>query len=489
MGAPRSLASWTDATRVEFFDLDARTDFLRLSSLYEGIEPGLFHALIGRARDAGARTVVSEHRYVDADYRSEHSAFYSTTYRRYPSIAHRLHFFSDERTEADHPSDEPSQFPPDTYLGYSVMRPVPAAPVGRTLIVPPDELKPHVSCTAFDKVNLFGSELEVNAAPYMSQDAQLGVCVHVTAWVIAYYHHQALGGPRRLPSEISGFVPLHNSRRVPVPSEGLTIAQLAAILDAVDLPPIVYSATALDEDDEDIFTICCRYLNSGLPVIVAGGNHAWVLVGYRRIATLDGDRIEFIRQNDQAAPYEVVADPQADQPRYRPWDYLVVPLPKKLYVSGERAERAGLAKLRETLGQSGHSHDRADLERLNQGQLKVRSTALLSNDFKSATTRPGRPMSPALAAAYQWMPMPRWVWAVELVEVSALDSGQPCVVGEVLIDATDHTADLRPVAWRIGPTLRTWDTDLAKAGQIITGESDRLQPLARLDTKICNANP
>lgn len=489
MGAPPSLGSWTDATRVEFFDLEARGDFLRLASLYEGIEPGLFHALIGRARDAGARTVIAEHRYVDADYRSEHSAFYSTTYRRYPSIAHRLHFFADDRTELDHPSDRPSQFPSDTYLGYSVMRPVPAAPVGRTLIAPPNELEPHVSCRATDKVNLFGSELEVSAAPYMSQDAQLGVCVHVTAWVIAYYHHQVLGGQRRLPSEISGAVPLHTSRRVPVPSEGLTIAQLAAILDAIDLPPIVYSASALADDDEDLFTICCRYLNSGLPVIVAGGNHAWVLVGYRRIATSAGVRIEFIRQNDQAAPYELVSDPQADQPRYRPWDYLVVPLPRKLYVSGERAERAALAKLRDTLGQSGHADDRTNLDKLDRGLLKVRSTALLSNDFKAETATPDRPMSPTLAAAYQWMPMPRWIWAVELVEAAGLDSGRPCVVGEVLIDATDHTADLRPVAWRIGHVLRTWDTDLAKAGQVDTGESAPLQPLARLDTKICNANP
>src|SRR5262249_12716667 len=119
MGAPRSLASWTDDKRVEYFDLDGRGDFLELAAQYEGIDPYQFHALIHRARDAGARTVVAEHRYLDADYRSEHSAFYSTTFRRYPSVAHRPHFFKDLRTHAEHPVTRPSAFPQNQYLGYS----------------------------------------------------------------------------------------------------------------------------------------------------------------------------------------------------------------------------------------------------------------------------------------------------------------------------------------------------------------------------------
>lgn len=483
MGLPRSMASWTDDTRVEFFDLDSRGDFLQLAELYEGIEPTLFHALIQRARDAGARTVVAEHRYLDADYRSEHSVFYSTTFRRYPSIAHRLHFFSDLRTRAAHPPSRPSGFPQGTYLGYSVLRPLAASPIGRTVLAPELDLAPFVSCAVTDDVNLFGSDLVVRASPYMSQDSQLGVCVHVTAWVVAYYHHRAFGGRRWLPSEIAAAAPLHRGRRVPVPAEGLTIEQLSGILDELELPPIVYRNEKLT-DEEDLFSICCRYLNSGLPVIVAGGNHAWVLVGYRRVQTYAGVAIEFIRQNDQAGPYQLVASPFTDYPRYRPWDYLVVPLPKKLYVSGERAEGAARAKVRETLEQSSKAEDKALLDQLDRHELKFRSTALLSNEFKRSTSAAARPMSPALAAAYQWMPMPRWVWAVELVESPLYDLGEPAVVGEVIVDATDHTDDLLPVAWRVGQVLRTWDSDSAQAGSAVVGQVERLQPLSKLDTRL-----
>jgi hypothetical protein len=485
MGGPRSLASWTDDARVEYFDLDSRGDFFQLASLYEGSDPTQFHGLIARARDAGARTVVAEHRYLDADYRSEHSAFYSTTFRRYPSIAHRLHFFSDLRTQADHPKTQPSRFPQAPYLGYSVLRPISAAPIGRTLVAPPRDLAPFVSCTVTDSVNLYGSDLKVSAAPYMSQDSQLGVCVHVTAWVVAYYHHHAFGGRRWLPSEIAAAAPLHRGRRVPVPTEGLTIEQLTGILDQLELPPLVYRHEKLtDDDDENIFTVCCRYLNSGLPVIVAGGNHAWVLVGYRRVRTALGVTVQFIRQNDRAAPYEVVENPLIDVPQYRPWDFLVVPLPKKLFVSGERAEKAARAKVRETLAQSHTPHARALLDQLNRGALKLRSTALPSNEFKQMTTVARRPMPPALAAAYQWLPMPRWIWVVELVETARYDRGQRCVVGEVLIDATDHTGDLRPVAWRVGDVLRTWDSDRAQAGSVTVGASPRLLPVSKLDTRV-----
>jgi hypothetical protein len=358
-----------------------------------------------------------------------------------------------------------------------------AAPIGRTLVAPPADIAPFVSCAVTDGVNLFGSDLTVAASPYMSQDSQLGSCVHVTAWVVAYYYHHAFGGRRWLPSEISAAVPLHTSRRVPVPAEGLTIEQLSGILDELELPPIVYRNEKLT-DEEDLFSVCCRYLNSGLPLIVAGGNHAWVLVGYRRVKTSDGIRIEFIRQNDQAAPYQVVENPFIDFPKYRPWDYLVVPLPKKLYVSGERAERAARAKVRETLSQSAKAEDRSLLDGLERHELKLRSTGLLSNEFKRATAVAKRPMPGALAAAYQWMPMPRWIWAVELVDSSRYDRGQRSVVGEVIIDATDHTDDLRPVAWRLGGALRTWDSDSAQAGSVDVGAVERLRPLSKLDTRV-----
>ena len=207
---------------------------------------------------------------MDADYRSEHSAFYSTTFRRYPSVAHRLHFFDVALTKADFPHDQPPAFDASAYLGYSVVRPIFAAPVGRTMISPKPELAPHVSCVIDDEVNLYGSKLTVSgAAPFMSQDTQLGVCVHVTAWVVSYYHHHRFQGPRWMPERNRFRDSALSRRRVPAPAEGLTIEQLTGILDTLDLPPIVYRNDHFGAG-EDVFSIACRYLNSGLPVSQQG---------------------------------------------------------------------------------------------------------------------------------------------------------------------------------------------------------------------------
>jgi hypothetical protein len=68
-----------------------------LSSLlgtYGGASPQVLQAVLGQAFTLGTQTAVVEYRYLDPDCRNEHSRFYSTTFRRYPSAAHRLHFFT-----------------------------------------------------------------------------------------------------------------------------------------------------------------------------------------------------------------------------------------------------------------------------------------------------------------------------------------------------------------------------------------------------------
>src|SRR5262245_51243453 len=54
----------------------------------------VLNRVIEVARTHGVRTVVCERRYVDVDFRSEHARFYGGTFRRYPSVCHRLHFFA-----------------------------------------------------------------------------------------------------------------------------------------------------------------------------------------------------------------------------------------------------------------------------------------------------------------------------------------------------------------------------------------------------------
>lgn len=434
-----------DGTRWSLEDVPALLVDLRepgaldyLVDEYGQRRPLVLKQVLGLTYAAGAQTALIEYRYIDADYRDEHSRFYSTTFRRYPSVAHRIHFFKEPATEQLADPNNPIQFQTLGYLGYLVARPVPGAPVGRVMLATPPGAA-GVTCTSRERISLFGEYLEVHGTPFIAQDAQLTRCAHATLWVIARHHHLHWGRPKYLPSQIVDAAPIESAAGRTLPSPGLTVWQMSAAATRLGLPPLVYDLNRLP-GQETLPRIACRYLNSGLPVIVAGGGHAFVLIGYRRVheGTPD-ERIEFIRQDDEAGPYQVVPDYVFDT--YAPWKYLIVPLPPKLYVAGEEAEVLGRAWLQAAFTAEGSV--------LDPDKYAIRTTAMLSNDYKSELESRGIPADHA--AILRRSPMSRWIWVVEAVDRDLRATRQPAVVGETIIDATDHARDRRPLAWR---TLR-----------------------------------
>jgi hypothetical protein len=432
-------ARWSladDPARV--VDLRGADSLDYLLNYYGHRQHGVLSEVLGQAYAAGAQTALIEFRYIDADYRDEHSRFYSTTFRRYPSVAHRIHFFTDAIT--DQLSDpQPLKFAGLNYLGFIVARPVPGAPVGRVMLRPPAALAASITCTSRDNVNLFGEKLPVNGTPFLAQDAQLMRCAHAALWVVARHHHLRWGTPKRLPHDIVDAVPMQAAAGRALPSPGLTISQMSAAASTLGLPPLVYDLNHLPRS-ESLPRIACRYLNSGLPVIVAGRGHAFVLVGYQRTdeGTRD-ERIQFIRQDDEAGPYQLIPDFMFDT--YSPWQYFIVPLPAKLYVAGEEAEVLGQAWLKAAFAREGTP--------LNHHAF--RTTAMLSNDFKAGLLDRGVPADHA--GILRRTAMSRWIWVVEAVDRPLRRAKQPAVVGETIIDATDHARDRRPLAWRTPTTV------------------------------------
>ncbi|MCW2855446.1 MAG: hypothetical protein JWR52_1061 [Marmoricola sp.] len=418
-----------------------------LVNLYGTREKRVLREVLAQAYRAGAQTAVVEFRYIDADYRDEHSAFYSTTFRRYPSVAHRIHFFLGAATDQLENPAEPLKFADLGYLGYLVARPVPGAPVGRVMMKPPAGLEAAVTCQAEEEVNLFGENLKVTGTPFMAQDAQLLRCAHAALWVVARHHHLTWGTPKLLPRAIVDAVPMEAGAGRTLPSPGLTVTQMSAAATRLGLPPLVYDLKNL-APGQSLQSIACRYLNGGLPVIVAGKGHAWVLVGYTRShETSDDPRIVFIRQDDEAGPYQVVPDFNFDD--YSPWQFLIVPLPSKLYVPGEEAELVGQRWLTAAFARDGLT--------LDPKTFAFRTTAMLSNDFKNGLEDRGVP--PAQATTLRRASMSRWIWVVEAVERSLRRKNEPAVFGEVIVDATDHARDRRPLAWRTPASVTVFTPD------------------------------
>ncbi|SFT63832.1 hypothetical protein SAMN05660657_02119 [Geodermatophilus amargosae] len=465
----RGLAAW-DRVPSGALDLtDAETE-KQLRIFYTGISDQVprrvYDATFRQAIALRAHSAIMEPRYIDADWRSEHGQFYSTTYRRYPSVAHRLHLFSGELPAAALHEDKPiaRALKRETYLGYIVLRPVQAAPIGRTMLaVPPRLRSPRaVVCQADDQVNLFGMDLRVSGMPFLSQDGQYMRCAQVCAWITAYYHHLRFGSPRALPELIATHAGVASDLGRPLPSPGLSVRQVTDAMLGLGLPGEVYDLR--QRDRASVVPFICRYLNSRLPVTVITSRHAFVLIGYERYVDRDGiRRIRFWRQDDEAGPYQAVdnwgSDPSGT------WQHLVVPLPPKVYLTGEHAELIAKKHLISRL-KKGTGDDQmlaSELVKMGTGESSValRSSVMLSNDFKRGIEH--RRFPDAITARYLNLPMPRYIWVVEVTDRSARDqddvAAPDCVLAEAVLDATDHTNDTKVLAWRCPSGITRWLAD------------------------------
>jgi len=434
------------------------------------------------ARSHGARTVVTETRYVDMDYRSEHHAYYGRGHADVPAHAHRLHFFAgkvDANTDL-------SALPTDHgYIGYIVIRPVLVGPVSRAMLPPPADA-PGVRCCVTEKVGFFGQTLTVSGVPFGQQDTGLGACAHVAAWVCHYT--AALRGDvaRRPRGEFALQSDPSLSPERALPSTGLTVQQLSDLLRRFDLPPIFYvlgnlpsgrlpwqppdptpqPGMAGGEWDTRVFAVMCRHLNGGYPVLVGTYDHAFVVIGWSRDPA-DPAHILFVRHDDQRGPYLPVHNPLNDimtqmdglPHAYGPWRTLQVPLPPKLWLAPENAEhKAGIflaQAISAPLAAALLRHTGDTIEDLPTliaaGHIALRTYASPSEAFKRNIV--GLGMDPVHVRAYRMARLPKHVWVVEVIDRRLRQQNQPSVLGEALVDATSSDSFPDVVAYRLHGAL------------------------------------
>jgi hypothetical protein len=465
------MPNWEEPDPAELLLLGDDGDWDSLAARYQGVKAFPLRRCLEVARAGGATTAVIETRYVDLDYRSEYSAFYSRTFATTPDSAHRIHFF-----KAPLKPEQLWRLPSDHgYLGYLVIRPSELGRVGRAMLPPPPGLHDAVRTYVADVSNFFGQDLAVEGVPFVQQDSQLGRCAHSAAWV-CHYSAVRRGDVARRPMadfSLSATPGLGYGR--PLPSEGLTVLQLLELLRLFGLPATFYHVRNLppsrlvpwanpdpeppeNEPDQHpglwdtrLIRICCRYLNSGYPVLVATADHAFVLCGYRR-ETREGepDWITFVRHDDQQGPYLQVGDVLNDVDaqtgyHYSPWEALIVPLPEKLWLPPDPAEQAG-GLLMQVLAR-GVSAQVAEASQLtdviDRRRLALRTFAVPSNRFKLEAE--GR-LDAALVREYRLARFSRYLWVVEAVDRDLRLAGQPCVLGEVIFDATSSESQPNPLA-------------------------------------------
>jgi hypothetical protein len=467
---------WEDPDPADVVPLRGQQDWDALRHRYD---PNLLDRPLERclevARMGGARTVVVETRYLDLDYRSEYSSFFSKTFAEIPDTAHRLHFF-----KTDVVAGELDELPGATrraYLGYMTIRPSPLGRVGRTMLAPPPRLRSAVQTAVSGIVNFFGQRLDVNGVPFAQQDTQFGRCAHVAAWICHYTAVLRGDVGRRAMADFSLFADPSVAEGRPLPSQGLTGLQLSNLMREFQLPPIVYRMGFLPGSGQEpplpphspaddpgtwdtrAIAVLCRFLNSGYPMLVGTQDHAFVIVGYRRQARNGQAWIGFIRHDDQRGPYLEVNDILNDvDPRtgYRHslWQLLLAPVPEKLWLLPEAAERTGRELLLRYDALAG-SDTFAAIQR--GGRLTFRTIAMTSAWYKERAAARG--LDADSQRELRLARMSRLIWVVEAVDRDARSAGTPSVLGEAVFDSTSSDVSPNVLAIRVPGALLIQQTD------------------------------
>jgi hypothetical protein len=456
--------SWENPDPAEVVPLNGDQDWDRLRDRYEpNYLPRPLERCFEVAAASGARTAVIETRYLDLDYRSEYSSFFSKTFEEISDTAHRLHFFKAEVTTND--LEALSAAAIRGYLGYVTIRPSPLGRVGRSVLAPPPRLRASVQTAVRDRVHLFGQQLEVIGVPFAQQDTQFGRCAHAAAWMCHYAAVLRGEVSRRPMADFSLFADANVAEGRPLPSQGLTGLQVSNLMREFDLPPIVYQMGHIpasgqeppwpphDPDDDPgtwdtrAIAVLCRFLNSCYPVLVGTHDHAFVIVGYRRRQRGGEQWIGFIRHDDQRGPYLDVEDilddvDPATGDRHMPWQLLLAPVPDKLWLLPEAAERTGRTLLMRYDALNG-TKTFDGLEKA--GHLTFRTVAMSSSQFKERSA--GRGLEASARRELRLARLPRLIWVVEAIDRRARAAKQPCVLGEVVFDST--SSDMAPSALAI----------------------------------------
>jgi hypothetical protein len=134
--------------------------------------------------------------------------------------------------------------------------------------------------------------------------------------------------------------------------------------------------------------------------------------------------IEFVRHDDQAGPYLLVTnvlndiDPSTGKV-YGPWRTMHVPVPEKLWLAPEAAERKGGRYLVNASSQIATASSQPlpftslkDL--IAADRLALRTYAIRSNSFKRNLS--GRGLPPSIVQEYALARLPRFIWVVEAID-------------------------------------------------------------------------
>ena len=225
--------------------------------------------------EIGGRCMTIEEVYIDRDYMEDHGLFYSRSFLPYPASCRRLQFFRTSPAETEQrineliecgrsTSKKPfrkacREFSDANYCGFSVIKPLPGCPVGRTV------LRPYASESkdgrrSFDSTRNYvshfcGIELTICGLAFQQQDTGVSACATTALWSSLQKVRDLEPVASATPAQITVLATrfsLPFGR--PMPSDGLSIEQMCGAINALGLAPTLVRAVGFEQTRGHLYT-------------------------------------------------------------------------------------------------------------------------------------------------------------------------------------------------------------------------------------------
>lgn len=194
-----------------------------------------------------AATIIEEPGYFDRDWLADLSYHYAYCAASYPNLCRRLHFFSApvSREQLDEAlgGGEAAGLLRRSYLGFSVVRPLPEKPLGRTVLAWYPESLPErpriIGPSRVYTAHLAGLPLEVQGLAWQQQDTNVSVCATVAVWSMS--HSSAFDERHAVPTAAQVALA---ARRSPLqtpqiyPTKGMSLGQAINAVEGLGLRPV-----------------------------------------------------------------------------------------------------------------------------------------------------------------------------------------------------------------------------------------------------------
>ena len=308
--------------------LDTADAWVSLADALGDGHPEVLHSTIRHLRILGVKSYVLEDPYIDRDYSADYLHFYARTFRTHARHCKRAHFFSDDispllgQPRSTEQLRQLRQVARSSYCGFCVIRPLPTAPIGRTVLRAEvrgrQDMESTVTCRAQFEANLLGVDFQVTGTAYLQQDARVGACAQVSIWAGMRHLHARYGYNWVSVADITRLATPtapDEATSLPAGSDFLTSERMLRAISEAGYQPLCFGRP-------NIAGAILPYVESGIPVILGLNigtevGHAVTVIGrvFATQAQPTDTAIDYVPayivHDDQGGPYMLlpVEDP------------------------------------------------------------------------------------------------------------------------------------------------------------------------------------